>query len=304
MKRKIIKGIILSIFLIGLSGCGIQVAKGRNPNIESIFEGYFSNSRLAEESEGYCDNLVYEECEAGYEISGKGVLWGDITLCEIDMKSNGIIHLSGEVRIEDGNYKIIKVDKKGNVEVLVEDDEFIDRDINLDEGKNFLKVVGKPVSLKSVSCLLEMYDIKKEDIVSMKLLYQLLYSNEGAENEKDKIEEGDFTSVSYVKKGNILLKGTGINLNGKKILGEFNLSEEVELEIDVSYMKKNGQCKLILIDGNGEEIEIENDITEGKKEILLSTGENTLILDGVNTSFLSIVIESNVEEIINDRGGN
>lgn len=100
--------------------------------------------------------------------------------------------------------------------------------------------------------------------------------------------------------GNTLLSGTGIHLNGKKILVELNLSEEKELELDIDYKKKNGKCSLVLIENNGEETVIEDDISKGKKTIPLNSGKNTLILDGEKTSFSSIRIESNVEELWNE----
>lgn len=117
---------------------------------------------------------------------------------------------------------------------------------------------------------------------------------------QDEIEEGKFSSLSYLKKGNTLLSGTRIHLNGKKILVELNLSEEKELELEIDYKKKNGKCSLVLIEDDGEETVIEDDISKGKKTIPLNSGKNTLILDGEKASFLSIQVESNVEELWNE----
>ena len=117
---------------------------------------------------------------------------------------------------------------------------------------------------------------------------------------QDEIEEGKFSSLSYLKMGNTLLSGTGIHLNGKKILVELNLSEEKELELEIDYKKKDGKCSFVLIDDNGEETVIEDDISKGKKTITLNSGKNTLFLDGKEASFLSIQIESNVEELWNE----
>ena len=371
MKRKIRRNIfsiiIIAFSLVNLSGCevfveqgkgsngesvlelhgGVHVKHGRNPDIESEFERYEKNNSFVKDSVGYSDNITYQKCEEGYKIEGDRILWGDHTLCEMDLESSGTIFLKGEVHVEKGNYKLLSINQDDIVEVLVEDEESFDKEISLNKGLNKIKIVGKPVTFQSLNLIIDMNRLKKENIKSLIVLQEQvsladeniaqeteiediieeeesssipaivkndqpsandeniaqesIEIKQGTDSEKqDEIEEGRFSSLSYLKMGNTLLSGTGIHLNGKKILVELNLSEEKELELDIDYKKKNGKCSLVLIENNGEETVIEDVISKGKKTIPLNSGKNTLILDGEKASFLSIQIGSNVEDLWNE----
>lgn len=362
MKRKIRRNIfsiiIIAFSLVNLSGCevfveqgkgsngesvlelhgGVHVKHGRNPDIESEFERYEKNNSFVKDSVGYSDNITYQKCEEGYKIEGDRVLWGDHTLCEMDLESSGTIFLKGEVHVEKGNYKLLSINQDDIVEVLVEDEESFDKEIPLNKGLNKIKIVGKPVTFQSLNLIIDMNRLEKENIKSLIVLQdQVSFTDENIAQEtteiediiekeessslltivkndqpvideniaqeridlekQDEIEEGKFSSLSYLKKGNTLLSGTGIHLDGKKILVELNVSEEKELELEIDYKKKDGKCSLVLIEDDGEETVIEDDISKGKKTILLNSGKNMLILDGKEASFLSIQIESNVEEL-------
>jgi hypothetical protein len=61
-------------------------------------------------------------------------LWGDLTICEIELKSSDTIFLTGEVHVEKGNYKLLNIKQEETVEVLAEDEDIFNKEIVLEEG--------------------------------------------------------------------------------------------------------------------------------------------------------------------------
>lgn len=159
--KKLVNLIFISTFLLTFTGCGVE--KGPNPDISKPFQNYTQENKLAKENDGYCDNIVYENIVDGYNIQGNGNLWGDITLCEINLKDTATLHIKGNIEIEQGNYKIIKINEDNQVENIVEDENTINKEITFEEGKSILKIVGKPVSFKSLNFTLELSDSDEEE---------------------------------------------------------------------------------------------------------------------------------------------
>lgn len=235
----------------------------------AIWAGFFCIFKAGAARVG-CIGRGFNRRVDGCQVEGNGVLWGDLTICEIELKSSDTIFLTGEVHVEKGNYKLLNIKQEETVEVLAEDEDIFNKEIVLEEGWNKIKIVGKPVTFESLNLVIDSNSLTEEntilsdqifftdqnitearteieEIVEGKNLLSLP-SNEKEDQLSDtskntkieqgigldiqnKIEEGKFSSLSYLKMGNTLLSGTGIKLNGKKILVELDLSEEKELEL-------------------------------------------------------------------------
>ena len=186
MRRKINENIfniiIIVFFLIHLSGCTVFVEQAKN----SKGERYEQNDSFAKDSVGYSDNIVYQRCEQGYKVEGNGVLWGDLTICEIELKSSDTIFLTGEVHVEKGNYKLLNIKQEETVEVLAEDEDIFNKEIVLEEGWNKIKIVGKPVTFESLNLVIDSNSLTEENTI---LSDQIFFTDQNITEARTEIEE-------------------------------------------------------------------------------------------------------------------
>lgn len=307
MKQNFTKKLIFLFYsfsiILSLSACGINLQVGPNPNLEEGFESYDDNKTLAKDNQGYSEDLTYTFYNNTYEISGKDILWGDVELVKINTSEQTNCQLTGAIKVNKGNYKIIKINSKNEVTVLAEDEMSFDNSVVLEKGINIIKVVGKPVDFYSLNIKIVIPEtIEDTDSGLPKTEQEQSAANlnkvdEIEQKESANNEEGDFWCANYLQEGNILLSGKLTTLNGNKVLLNLDLQEGFDLYLKIKCKLKGGSYNIALQDGKGNQKSIVSDEEEWKGNIVLDEGVNTIILIGDNASFSSIIIESNSEDI-------
>lgn len=307
MKQNFTKKLIFLFYsfsiILSLSACGINLQVGPNPNLKEGFESYDDNKTLAKDNQGYSEDLTYTFYNNTYEFSGKDILWGDVELVKINTSEQTNCQLTGEIKVNKGNYKIIKINSKNEVTVLAEDEMSFDNSVVLEKGINIIKVVGKPVDFYSLNIKIVIPETIEDTDSGLPKTEQeqspayLNKVDEIEQKESANNEEGDFWCANYLQEGNILLSGKLTTLNGNKVLLNLDLQEGFDLYLKIKCKLKGGSYKIALQDGKGNQKSIVSDEEEWKGNIVLDEGVNTIILIGDNASFSSITIESNSEDI-------
>lgn len=123
----------LSLFLLGVGGCNVSDYQ------KSI---YSDNSKIAKEADSYTFNNRIgstNKNETNIEFSA---FTGMETIWIIEVKEEGSVSVNYESKIENGDFKTVLISPNGVLTNIFEQSKSGTSTLNLQKGKNRIKIVG------------------------------------------------------------------------------------------------------------------------------------------------------------------